>query len=133
MRRSSNFVAAVAIAVALAATAATPAAHAQRHVVIRAPSRAFSLACSAMLGGQTWSFNHDDWYREARASLTDPMNFGPAGTVRVQFDFGPPFGSFDPQELDGADILVLNPYSTTPQGSELRVFGVYARGGVGFI
>jgi len=118
---------------ALCLWAATAPASAQRRVVIRAPSRAFSLACTAALGGASFSFSADEWYASARASLLDPANFGATGTVPIELVFGPPYDSFSPEVLDGADILVLNPYSATPQGSDLRVFGVYARSGVGFI
>lgn len=113
--------------------ASAPAVAQTRRVVIRAPSRSLSLACSAMLGGQTFSFNEDQWYAQARASLRDPMNFGPAGTVRIEFVFGPPFNELRPEVLDGADLLVLNPYSPMPQVEELRAFGAYTRQGVGFV
>jgi MYXO-CTERM domain-containing protein len=115
------------------------AAQAQRRVVIRAPSVGFSLACPAALGGQTFSFSVDSeagadgWYREARASLQDPANFSATGTVPITFEFGPPYDSFNPDALDGADLLVLNPFSPRPQDADLSVFGVYARGGVGFV
>ena len=112
---------------------------AQRTVVIRAPSVDFSLACTPALGGQTFSFSvdsvagSDGWYREARASLRDPANFSATGTVRITFEFGPPFDSFSPDGLDGADLLVLNPFSPRPQDFDLSVFEAYARGGVGFV
>jgi hypothetical protein len=122
------------LSVACAAMLATESAVAQtRRVVLRAPSRSLSLACSAMLGGQTFSFNEDQWYAQARASLRDPMNFGPSGVVRIEFVFGPPFNELRPEVLDGADLLVLNPYSPMPQVEELRAFGAYARQGVGFV
>jgi MYXO-CTERM domain-containing protein len=120
--------------VSLSLSLASPEALAQtRRVVIRAPSRTLSLACTPALGGQTFSFNEDAWYTAARASLRDPANFGPAGTVRIEFVFGPPFNELRPEVLDGADLLVLNPYSPMPQVEELRAFGAYARQGVGFV
>lgn len=118
--------------VALSLAARDSAAQARR-VVIRAPSRTLSLACTPALGGHTFSFNEDAWYTQARASLRDPANFGAAGTVRIEFVFGPPFDALRPEVLDGADLLVLNPYSPMPQTEELRAFGAYARQGVGFV
>lgn len=122
----------VALSLAVAVTAT--ASHAQgRRVVLRAPSRSLSLACARALGAQTFSFNEDQWYALARASLRDPMNFGPMGRVRIEFVFGPPFDELEPEVLDGADLLVLNPYSPAPQVEELRAFRAYARQGVGFV
>ncbi|MFO0560204.1 MAG: thrombospondin type 3 repeat-containing protein [Polyangiales bacterium] len=128
--RRSALVAITAAALALATADARAQA---RRVVIRAPSRSLSLACTAALGGHTFSFNEDAWYTQARASLRDPVNFGPTGTVRIEFVFGPPFDALRPEVLDGADLLVLNPYSPMPQTEELRAFGAYARQGVGFV
>ena len=110
----------VAITAATLVLSTADASAQARRVVIRAPSRSLSLACSAALGGHTFSFNEDAWYTQARASLRDPANFGPTGTVRIEFVFGPPFDALRPEVLDGADLLVLNPYSPMPQTEELR-------------
>jgi hypothetical protein len=131
-RRKEMLFAALTCALGLVLAESSAAGQARR-VVLRAPSRGLSLACSAALGGQTFSFNEDAWYAQARASLRDPTQFGPSGTVRIEFVFGPPFNELRPEVLDGADVLVLNPYSPMPQVEELRAFGAYARQGVGFV
>jgi len=104
-----------------------------RTLRVRTPSLSLSLQCAPPLTPANWSFHLGDWYATARASLSDPGNFGPAGRVTDDFVFNPPFSTMNPEDLDGADILVLNPINVPTNWVGLRVFGTYALGGVGFI
>ena len=107
---------------------AAPAA--ARTIKLRAPSQSLSLQCDA---NTNWSFHDGPWYTRARALLADPANFGPAGVVADDFVFNPPFDSFDPGALDGADILLLNPVNIVVARPEFIPFRTYALAGVGFI
>jgi hypothetical protein len=103
---------------------------AARTLTLRAPSQSLSLQCDA---NTNWSFHDGPWYTRARAVLADTANFGPSGVVTDDFVFNPPFDSFDPGALDGADILLLNPVNIVVARPEFMPFRTYALAGVGFI
>ncbi|MCC6521335.1 MAG: hypothetical protein IT373_01615 [Polyangiaceae bacterium] len=101
-----------------------------RTLKLRAPSQSLSLQCDP---NTNWSFHDGPWYARARALLADATNFGPGGVVADDFVFNPPFDSFDPGALDGADILLLNPVNIIVARPEFMPFRTYALAGVGFI
>ena len=98
---------------------------------LRAPSKTLSLDCSGTAA--SWSFHDGVWYQRGRELVKDTTKFGASGTVNVDFVFNPPFDSFDPAELDGADILLLNPVKILVDREKFMPFRTYAMGGVGFI
>jgi len=97
---------------------------------LRAPSKSLSLECDA---NTNWSMHDGPWYQRARQLIADANNFGASGVVKDDFVFNPPFDSFDPEDLDGADILLLNPVNIVVTRPEFMPFRTYALGGVGFI
>lgn len=104
-----------------------------RTIKLRSPSESLSLTCNLTNPPTNWSFTTGGWYELARSLLLDASHFGAGGTIADNFEFGPPFDTMDPKDLDGADVLLLNPISTPTDWIGLKVFGTYARGGVGFI
>ncbi|MBK8998585.1 MAG: hypothetical protein IPM35_22930 [Myxococcales bacterium] len=98
---------------------------------LRAPSQALSLECGTSKAN--WSFHDGIWYQRGRELVKDTTKFGASGTVKDDFVFNPPFDSFDPGELDGADILLLNPVKIQVDRQVFMPFRTYALGGVGFI
>lgn len=114
----------------LALLCAAPSAQAKT-LKLRAPSKALSLECSP--SAANWSFHDGVWYQRARELVKDATKFGASGTVKDDFSFNPPFDSFDPGELDGADILLLNPVKIKTDRQVFMPFRTYAVGGVGFV
>lgn len=98
---------------------------------LRAPSKTLSLECGGTKA--SWSFHDGVWYQRGRELVKDTTKFGPSGTVKTDFVFNPPFDSFDPSELDGADIFLLNPVKIQVDREKFMPFRTYALGGVGFI
>ena len=97
---------------------------------LRAPSNSLSLECDP---GTNFSFHDGPWYQLARDVLASTANFGPSGVVNVDFVYNPPFDDFDPENLDGADILLLNPVKIPVNRDAFMPFRTYALGGVGFV
>jgi len=97
---------------------------------LRAPSNALSLECDA---NTNWSMHDGPWYTRARQLIADGTKFGPSGTVKDDFVFNPPFDTFDPEDLDGADILLLNPVKIKVDRPQFMPFRTYVLGGVGFV
>lgn len=98
---------------------------------LRTPSTKLSLECGGTKAN--WSFHEGIWYQRGRELVKDTTKFGPSGTVKDDFVFNPPFDGFDPGELDGADVFLLNPVKVQVDRQKLLPFRTYALGGVGFI
>ena len=114
-----------AILIAIAAPLASA-----KTLKLRAPSKTLSLECDA---NTNWSFHNGPWYQRARDLIADGTKFGASGVVKDDFSFNPPFDTFDPEDLDGADILLLNPVKILVDRDKFMPFRVYALAGVGFI
>jgi len=123
----------LASAVALVSLVSVASGAEAKTIHLRAPSESLSLVCTQSSPPLNWSFTSGGWYQGARTALLNTANFGPGGVVPDDIAIGTPFDTMDPQDLDGADILVLNPVSIPIDWVGLKVFGTYARGGVGFI
>ncbi len=119
----------IAAATVLALTLVT-ASTKGKTLTLRAPSNSLSLECDS---STNWSMHDGPWYTRARQLIADATKFGPGGVAPDDFKFNPPFDSFDPAELDGADILLLNPVKIKVDRPEFSPFRTYALGGVGFI
>jgi MYXO-CTERM domain-containing protein len=97
---------------------------------LRAPSNSLSLQCDV---NTNWSYYDGPWYTRARQLASDTTKFGAGGVVPNDFVQNPPFDTFDPEDLDGADILMLNPVNIPVDRPQFLPFRTYAMGGVGFI
>ena len=125
MLRAGRFGALLVVAAALAAGSADA-----KTLKLRAPSKKLSIECDA---NTNWSMHDGPWYTRARELIADATKFGANGTVKDDFVFNPPFDTFDPEDLDGADVLLLNPVNIPVDRPEFMPFRTYALGGVGFI
>lgn len=115
-----------ALLFALALTASAEA----KTLKLRAPSKTLSIECST---STNWSFHDGPWYQRGRDLVQDATKFGASGTVKDDFVFNPPFDNFDPAQLDGADVFLLNPVNIKVDRQQFMPFRTYALGGVGFI